>query len=71
MRKKPRLIIPILGNIIFGYPPQLPERKETILGGEIYDNNKLFIITNQCANNTFNKVKKVFERSGTRSSGKI
>lgn len=65
-----RLTIPIHGNIIFGYPPQLPEHKEVILSGIIYENHRPLRKFHQFASKSWKKVKRNFTRTGVRASSK-
>lgn len=58
------------GNIIFGYPPELPPIPEIVLSGKIYENNKPFSRIRMYAKTTWNKVKS-FTRTGVRASGKV
>ena len=59
------------GNIIFGYPPELPPIPEIVLSEKIYGNNKPFARIRQQAKNTWNNVKRSFARTGVRASGKV
>lgn len=75
MKEQTRLTIPVYGNIIFGYPPTLPQPEEVILITLTPQIKTVHTYTKirKSLINTFSQIQKKvsLRRTGTRSSSKV